>query len=743
MFPRMRLQCAFLICFAALLPRSVFAGSAVKGVVDDTNLIRLERSTHPAATVSAFDRGRVADDLPLEHMLLALRRPDDMEAKLVKRIEAMHDPKSPVFHQWLTAADLGTKYGPSPEDIAEVKNWLSSYGLQVNYVYKNGMVVDFSGSASQASAAFHTDIHTLTLPNGEVHIANVRDLQIPAALAPVVRGVVSLNDFFPQPRLRSMGPITLDRSTNRWEPLYTVSNGEKVTYAISPYDLATIYDILPLWNRGYTGKGVTIAVIEDSSLAHPGDWSSFRQAFGLEKFTGGSFEQVNPHAANATCNVPGQNNDEREAAIDAEWASATAPDANIELVACANTKTTSGLDTAILNLLDTKSPDIISLSYGGCEARSGAAAIALEDEEAKQAAAMGVTYFIAQGDSGADECSPFENYAYSTNGINSGDNTASAYAVDVGGTDFAAEYESDVSGVPANTYWLAQNTPGTLASARSYIPEIPWNDSCASRLIFSDPKNGGATRAYGSMGFCDSLTGEAYFMNPWAGSGGPSTCFTGTPKTPGIVGGTCKGNPKPAWQSGVPGILNDGVRDQPDIALFAADGWAWKNAYVACMSDTAQGGTRCTALNDAIYMGGGGTSFAAPAMAGILALIDQKFGRQGDINHVLYPLAAKQFKERGSSACDASQPDGKLPEPGCIFHDVTLGDATIPCGRNDNGGYYNCFGVADANVGELSSSQSSPRPAFTAQVGYDLATGLGSVDAANLFNAWPCPPAVK
>lgn len=206
---------------------------------------------------------------------------------------------------------------------------------------------------------------------------------------------------------------------------------------------------------------------------------------------------------------------------------------------------------------------------------------------------------------------------------------------------------------------------------------------------------------------------------------------------PGVVSGTCKGNPKPSWQAGVPGIPKDGLRDQPDLSLFAANG-VWGSFYVECLSDTKQGGTNCSAFNDAIFLGGGGTSFSSPAMAGIQALIDQKHGKQGNANYVYYTLAAQQFKQTGAKACDASQTTGKLPAASCIFNDVTRGDMDIPCGQGKKDGVSrDCFGDGEGIIGELSTSVSTGDPAYPATVGYDLATGLGSVNATTLFDAWP------
>jgi subtilase family serine protease len=703
---------------------------AITNPIDDHRLVTLGGNTPPAAFRAENDRGPVADGFRFNHLLLLLKRDAAIETRLRKKIEAMHDPRSSEFHHWLTAEQLGAQFGVHPQDMEAIQQWLLAHGFAINHVYKSGLVLDIAGTAGQIRDTFHTEIHNLVLPNGDAHMANMTDPQIPAALVPVVEGIASLHDFFPQPHSTRLGPVAYDHAKGVWHPQFNVAFNGTTFHAVSPFDFATIYNVLPLWNQGFTGKGVTIAVVEVSSLAHTGDWSSFRQTFGLNRFTQGNLQQMFPK-----CQDPGQNNDEFEAALDVEWASATAPDANIVLAACPSSATTFGLDLAILNLLETAPPDIISDSFGLCETISGQARNALEDFEAQSATAQGVTFFIAQGDSGADECAPAEGTPFSTLGINGGDNTASAFAVDVGGTDFMAQSNFDTHGVPISNYWSATNDPVTHASALSYMPEIPWNSSCASRLIFSDPLAGGFTQSFGPQGFCNSSQGQS-LVNHIAASGGPSTCFTGMSSTPGVVSGTCKGNPKPAFQAGMPGIPNDGLRDQPDLSLFASNGF-WGSFYVVCLSDEIQGGHTCTADNDALLLGGGGTSFGAPAMAGIQALIDQKFGKQGNANFVYYALAARQFQQQGAAACNASQSNGSLPSGACIFHDVTQGDIDIPCGQNNDGSFNDCHGATATAFGELSTSNAQDAPAFGTSTGYDLATGLGSVNATNLFNAWP------
>jgi subtilase family serine protease len=739
------------VCLSILA--TTIAGSAraqgprqmVREKIDETRMITLTGNVHAAAR-SSNDRGRVNDEERFEHLLILLKRDPDTEAALKAHIEALHNPASPEFHKWLSAEEIGSRFGVNPEDSSAVQQWLRSHGFTVNQQYKNGLVLDVSASSRQIREAFHTEMHDLVLPNGDKHVAAMRDPQIPAALEPVIAGVTRLHDFRPQPRLhRSRGQnpakqISFDTQSGRWKSQQTASRFnvpiQGFTFnVVAPFDFATIYNLTPLWQAGFTGKGVTIALIEDTDVANPQDWTTFRKNFGMTGFTHGNFKQVFPG-----CKDPGANSDEDEAALDIEWSSAAAPDASVELVACGDTKTTSGLDRAILGILDSSAPpDIISISYGGCETLTGQSGNLLSDAEAELATAEGVTYFIAQGDTGADECAPFEATNFSILGITSGDNTAATFAVDVGGTDFLALYNSDVNNIPTSNYWGPKNDPKTKASALSYIPETPWNDGCTARLVYTDPffTGGGFTQSFGNTGFCNTQIGSADFGFAVAGGGGPSTCFTGTPSTPGVVGGSCRGNPKPSFQHGVPGIPNDGLRDQPDISLFAGNA-LWGSFYPFCLSDTNQGGTTCTAQNDAVLLGGGGTSFSSPAMAGIQALINQRYGnKQGDTNFVYYELAAQQFAQQGASRCNASQLSGKLPAASCVFNDVTFGDITVPCGQNpDDGKFHDCHGASATNIGELTHSKGKDAPAYPATVGYDFASGLGSVNAASLFKAW-------
>jgi subtilase family serine protease len=696
---------------AALLAQSPQSGRTwhplIVDRIDEARLQTLAGNTRPEATAQN-DAGAAPGDLAMEHMLLAMRPSAEQAQALQKAIDDLHDPKSPTFHKWLTAAQFGQTYGAAQADLDTVTAWLQSHGMVVNAVYPSGLAIDFSGAAAQVNAAFHTSIHYLNV-NGQRHVANMTDPRIPAALAPAVSGVASMHDFTPHAMRK---PHTTFTYTYRGSTYQTVT----------PADLATIYDFTPLFQAGITGKGQTIAVIEDADLYSSADWTTFRSTFGLAQYTSGSLTTVQPPPASGAnnCTVPGlASGDDGEAILDAEWASAAAPDAAIEVASCASTRATFGGLIALQNLINgAKPPSVLSLSYGECEAENGQAANAIYAMAYQQAVAEGISVFVAAGDAGAAACDAGATGA--THGIGVSAFASTPNNVAVGGTDFGDTLDGTTS-----TYWSSTNTP-TYGSALSYIPEIPWNDSCAGALLSTYL---GYPSPYGSAGLCSSsFARQNSLQSVSAGSGGPSGCATGTSAT-GIVSGTCKGYAKPSWQAGVAGIPADGVRDLPDVSMFAGTG-IWQHYYVFCWSDVRNGGASCSG-DPSTWAGAGGTSFATPIVAGIQALVNQyNGGAQGNPNYVYYRLAA-------TNASGA-------------FHSVTRGDIAVNCG-----GTTSCYGAAAAvstgglgrhggggpstgstDNGVLSTSDTAYNPAFGAAAGWNFANGIGSLDAYQLVMNW-------
>jgi subtilase family serine protease len=639
-----------------------------------------------------FDAGRVTDSLPMKGLQLQLKMTPDRAQAAEALVEELQKGDSSQFHQWLTPAQYRDQFGVAPQDIATISAWLTSHGFTVDDPSPSGMIISFSGTAGQVRETFHTEIHALNV-KGEHHIANMSDPSIPAALAPAVEGVVALHDFRPKSAIAKRAPQ------------FTFTVDGSLYQGVVPADIATIYNFNPLYASGIDGSGQTIAVIQDTDLYSTADWTTFRSTFGLGKYKKATLTAVHP---GRSCSDPGVNSDDYEAILDTEWASAAAPNANIEEVSCANTTTTFGGLIAMQNLLNQpKLPQVISISYAECETQNGATFNAAYNTAYQQAALEGVSVFVCAGDNGADMCADNTGTGPSGDGITVNGIASTAYNVAVGGTDFGDTYAGTNS-----DYWSNTNGP-TYGSALNYIPEIAWNDTCGSSLIsdylgYTTPDSFCATALGGE--FTDNL------YNNGAGGGGPSNCASGTSAT-GVANGNCKGRAKPIWQD-VLGNPNDGVRDLPDVSLFAGNG-IWGHYYILCYSDAANGGSPCVG-GPQNWTGVGGTSVATPILAGLQALVNQRWGgSQGNAAPVYYALARMQYGRLGGLESASSN----------VFHDVTLGDNDVDClGTVD---CYTPFPNDDGG-GVLSLSSTQYEAAYGTNKGWSFATGLGSVNATNV-----------
>jgi len=706
--------CAFVVVIASAEAQVGFervtpAVPLVTATVDDDDRIALGGNTRSEAN-AANDRGALDASTPLEHLELQLNRSAAQETAVSGFIAALHDPSSPSYHRWLTSEEFGARFGAAAADIAAIQSWLARGGFRVGPVYPGGMVLDFSGTVGQVEAAFHTSIHRLDV-RGETHFANMNDPEIPRALAPVVSGIVKLNDFRPH---RKHMP----------SPRYTGQCADSECFLMAPADLATIYNFKPLFSDGITGKGQKIAVVEDTDLYSESDWRNFRSIFGLSGYRLGALSTIHPPppTGGAPCADPGvnPNGDDVEATLDAEWSSAAAPDATILVAACNDSATIDGVQQAIHHLIISPTPPpIISVSYGECETENGAALNKFFAAMYQQAVAEGISVFVATGDSGSEDCAPnFTDPAKFGIGVNGWASTP--YNVAVGGTDF-----SDTFTRTNADYWRP-STGAPWGTAKSYVPEMAWNDTCASDQTIAAF---GFSTNYGVNGFCNSPLAVSHYLGTGGGEGGPSGCATGKPAETGVVSGSCEGWPKPAYQAFLLGMPADGVRDVPDVSMFASDGWEWNHQYLICFSDPNNFGAPCKGNPATWGLGGGGTSYATPIVAGIQALVNQSLGgRQGNPNFVYYALAREEYNFGRAARCNSSL--GAAMDPDCVFNDVTLGNDSQDCvGKHD------CYRPS-GKYGVLSTSDSTYEPAFQTRSGYDFPSGIGTINAANLVRAW-------
>jgi hypothetical protein len=675
---------ALILVIASTLAGSQEPAPRVQGAADEAARVVLHGNIHPLARAaagtagarlsqSATDLGAVEDSLPAGRMLLLLQRSPQQESSLTDFIQAAHTPGSSSFHQWLTPADFGRLYGPASSDVAAVTAWLESHGLTVNQVHAGRTAIEFTGTAGQVSDAFQTQIHRY-LVNGETHLANSTDPSIPAALAPVVAGLAPLNDFRPQPRLKVLGQAGFNAKTHQATPQWTYPEGNGIVFVVTPGDFATQYDINSVYKSGITGAGQSIAIVSESNV----DLSlvqAYQSLFGLSA----NLPTVVVDGAD-----PGQNGAATEAYLDLEMASSVAPGATVMLYTSGGTALSNGLALAAMRAVDDDLAGVISASYGECEMELGQSGNGFWSALWEQAAAQGQTVFVSAGDGGSAGCDNFDTQQVAYGGLAVNGIASTPYNVAVGGTDFYySQYAGSSSAILAQLegYWSTTSTASPAISLLKTIPEQAWNDFFGYNLYDGgNPANQPSELIVG-------------------GGGGASSAALYTT-------GTATGYPKPGWQAGT-GVPADKVRDLPDLSLFAANGYNY-SFYPICANPGDCSSANLTSNGAVVITGVGGTSVSSPAMAAIQSLINQSAGAwAGQANFIYYPLAAKQAT---------------------AFHDVTVGGNQVPCYP----GTTNCVAGSAAS----NSSGYYVESGYAAGAGYDQATGLGSVDVANLIKYW-------
>jgi len=630
--------------------------------VDESQLTTLKGNTHPLAR-PVFDLGTAPASLPMERMLLVLKRGPEQEASLRKLLDDQQDKGSANYHQWLTPEQFGKKFGPSDSDIQKITGWLQSHGFQVGTT-KGRTMLEFSGSASQVKEAFHTTIHKYTV-NGEQHWANASDPKIPTALTPAVAGVYTLHNFVKKPMYRLSKERFEAKVSSGKPPQFTSSTG---LHALAPADFATIYNINPLYQASptpITGTGMSIGVVGRSDIIAQ-DITDFRNVFA-----------INGPAPVVLVNGPDPGDvsgDDLEATLDVEWSGAIAPGAQVYFVNSGTTNDTDGTTLSELYIIENNLSNVMTYSFGYCELATGAQP-ALEQSMAEQAAAQGISFMASSGDAGAEGCDDPNSETVATGPIAVNLPASTPFTTAVGGTIFN-------EGSTPTTYWSATNNSTNLSSALSYIPEDVWNESCTTS--------------------CPASLGP----NILAGGGGASVAFT-----------------QPTWQSGVTGIPTTGnARYVPDVAFSAAVN---NDPYLLCFQASCVPNAQSQISFWAVGGTSASTPSFAGVMALVdqkmsLSTGPNNSARQGLANYVLYPLAAAQ--QTANTACNASTTT--LPASACVFNDVTVGNNAVPgevgygtgtASYQATAGYDQATGLGSLNVENLVNNWASAtfRPTTT------------------------------
>ncbi|HEX6772287.1 MAG TPA: protease pro-enzyme activation domain-containing protein [Acidobacteriaceae bacterium] len=570
----------------------------IKAPVESSSLVAIPGEVHPWARAE-FDRGPAPANLN-GHLLLVLKRSPQQETALHSLLASQQDPKSPNYHKWLTPQEFGKRFGVADSDVQTVTGYLSGQGMRVGRVYDNRLAIEVGATAAQIRSAFHTEIHTYSVA-GKTYYANSTNPQIPSALRGVVAGFASMNNFHIAGGSGAGAQATYNPATHTLKPLYTITATNPDTYGVSPADLAAIYGIPASTSTqgGLGGKNVNVGIVGDSDI-NVSYVNNYRSIFGLG---------ANTPIVVVDGNDPGVNGDAYIAYKQIELVGAVAPNANIYYYNSATTDYDSGIYFALERAVSDNQVQVLLNGFQECETAIGDGGMELVNMVAEQAAAQGMTFVAAAGNTGSAGCEVQGTTGTATSGYAVNGFATSPYLTAVGGTDF---YYGTLT--PPSLYWSIINLG--YWSALSYIPEQAWNDSYPN--------------------YTNLVTGTSAPSVKLAGGGGISTAGLDGISTP---------QPIPSWQlsNANAKAISSTSRIIPDVSFFAGSGANDTEgynsaAYMFCMqsADCQTGGTPQFSYS-------GGTEASSAVFAGAVALAVEQYNAGsrfglGNVNPTLYSI---------------------------------------------------------------------------------------------------------
>ena len=468
---------------------------------------------------------------PSTQVSLGIVLPLKDQAGLEQYISQISSPLSKEYRNFLSAQQYSELYGPSSSEDISLSSYLASKGLTAALDKSNPDLMLVSGTAAIAEKALKVSIQSYKL-GGTIFYSATSGLQLPSEFSNI-QTIFGLTDYgnnvAATPMIKVLDAINTTQTTTSNSVYY------------SPSELSQIYNSSLLLNQGYTGLGVTIAIVDafgDPYIQQ--ELNNFSSQFNLPKIT------VNQICVDTPCNfaegiTAGWNT---EIALDVEWAHAMAPNAAINLYIGSND--TFPLYDAVQKAVNDGVNSIISMSWGSPEnsfGQSGAVAPVFGknypwlDQVLQQAAAQGITAFASSGDWGAydqsqGETSPYGGAIYPA---------TDPYVTAVGGTSLYMNttsgftqfpYSNATGGYGAETAWSWSNLadgatgggystlfgtpqwqygPGFSGGARG-VPDVSWDADPQTGVIVS-VSNGP------SAGFSYFIVGGTSVGSPsWAGS---------------------------------------------------------------------------------------------------------------------------------------------------------------------------------------------------------------------------------
>jgi subtilase family serine protease len=420
----------------AAAPSLAAQALAAKSSSAQARPVRLTASASPPAPAGAARLGQLASATRL-NIEVTLNVPH--QAALTAFLGGLTDPQSPDYQQFLRPGQFGPRFGPSLAQVAAVDRSLRTAGLSPGPVSANRLAIPVTGTAAAIQHAFGITLENYRLPGGRTAYASAGAPMFPAAVAPLVQGVLGLTDVYPEQSLSSRSPGTAPTPARISR---AAGSSARTAAALSPSSsgpapcsaaiasggfaantIASTYGMNLLYLVGDLGKGAKIGVAElEPNLRS--DISAYERCYGIA--TKVSYVKVDGFA--------GTGAGSGEAALDIETIAGLVPKGSIDVYQAPNTGT--GFYDIFKKFVTSDTDKVLSVSWGNCEAETALATAKAQETVFEQANAQGQVVFAAAGDEGSTGCyNPGSSTA--NDALSTVSPASEPYVLGVGGTSFA------------------------------------------------------------------------------------------------------------------------------------------------------------------------------------------------------------------------------------------------------------------------------------------------------------------
>jgi subtilase family serine protease len=567
-------------------------------------------------------------------------------------------PGSPSYHRFLTLGQFVDRFAPSTRSIQQLVRYLKSYGITVDKVYADNLDITVTGTAAELNAALSTQLRDYT-SNGQRFHRPAWKYVLPSELSSLVLGVPGLNNApaaFSPHIARVEGASSGEAQPAVTWPTSGTASGVPQQYTVG--DVANFYDVNPLYRAGVQGRGQTIGIMTLANF-NTADAYSYWSDIGLKVQP----NRITKILVDGGTPVAAQVGDD-ETSLDVEQSGGLAPQAKIRVYIAPNTN--SGFLDLFYTAASENQADTVSISWGEAEEfyfasfNSGVdqtSQLQIVDQALLESAAQGQSVFAASGDSGAyDLNNPATGLVFSpTLSVDSPANDP--YITAAGGTTVPTTLKSSTHPncppivITAEQVWGWDYLNNDWLTCHNYVPD----------QFFPTGGGGGVSSVWSIPSYQHFVSGMQRTQ--------PGQDMIYYPNAPSTAGSQDLGT-LPANFAG---------RNVPDISLNADPETGY--ILVDCTDFPP------TAANSSCAAAGyGGTSFVAPQLNGMTALIDQAAGgRVGLLNPMVYPL------QQLSGFWLVQKP----------FNDITAGDNWFYYGVP---GYDDGSGIGTLNVANLAAA---------------------------------------